>query len=223
MREGLLKMTQSRCIKDLGELALGLPARDKQSRYIIQVDCGQPAYRTHATPTAITTTLSISKLLTWHFLQPSVASLRRSLALTDPQHHGRSARREASLSVHAPGLKACLQDRPGKAQGESAQSHHLISTQRGALKNEAFKDYVCAPVGQGWHWLSVKAKRLVTDGARREVRRLDPTEAVQEGAEILAEVFVFGIASSYVVYEYIKSNQKSAAQKAELNKLVQYC
>ena len=100
------------------------------------------------------------------------------------------------------------------------RTHFPPRSQRGALKNEAFKDYVCAPVGQGWHWVSVKAKRLVTDGARREVRRLDPTEAVQEGAEILAEVFVFGIASSYVVYEYVKSNQKSAAQKAELNKCV---
>ena len=103
---------------------------------------------------------------------------------------------------------------------------------KAAVNNAVVRDGLCAPLGQGWHWVSVQSKRLVSDSARREVRPLTQEDAVQEGvpsrcihtqchvhtgADILAEVFVFVVAASYVVYEYVNSAVKSQKQKEDLN------
>ena len=52
---------------------------------------------------------------------------------------------------------------------------------KGAVNNVVIRDYVCAPLGQGWHWVTVQSKRFVSDSARREVRRLEQDAAIQEG------------------------------------------
>jgi hypothetical protein len=63
-----------------------------------------------------------------------------------------------------------------------------------------------------WHRITVLAQRIAAGSSRREIRPLDHKAAVEDGADVLGEVFVFSLAASYVVYEYTTSSRKSTEE-----------
>eukprot|EP00911_Craspedida_sp_UC1_P001338 UC1_evm7s1007 len=96
------------------------------------------------------------------------------------------------------------------------------------LKREAqdpgvFRDRVVIPIGQTWHFLQVRASRLANRNSRKDVRPLSEAGAVELGAELVGEVFIFGVAAAIVTREYFesaeKSRKKEAAEEARLTGL----
>lgn len=57
--------------------------------------------------------------------------------------------------------------------------------------------------------------RIVGATGPTHVQPLKEEKAVEVGAEILSEAFVYAVASSFILYEYWSSRQKAAAQEAE--------
>lgn len=60
--------------------------------------------------------------------------------------------------------------------------------------------------------------RVVGATGPTHVQPLKEEKAVEIGAEILSETFIFVVASSIILYEYWNSRQKAAAQEAEQDK-----
>eukprot|EP00052_Salpingoeca_macrocollata_P027205 m.257382 g.257382 ORF g.257382 m.257382 type:complete len:162 (+) comp22707_c0_seq7:2421-2906(+) len=89
----------------------------------------------------------------------------------------------------------------------------LIKTS--ARESEFVRTKVLQPIGQGSHWVTVMMKRLTLDSKRRDVKPLDPAEAVAAGAELIGEVFVYSVAALIVINEYLSSAAKSAEKEAK--------
>lgn len=90
------------------------------------------------------------------------------------------------------------------------------------IKNRAraspfFRDYVCMPPAQLYHWMDVNVKmRMLNLGKPREVRKLDQNAAIDLGADLLGEIVVYGVGVITVVSEYVRQSNNSAIAKAEL-------
>ena len=66
------------------------------------------------------------------------------------------------------------------------------------------------------HRLEMFAKmRVVGATGPTHVQPLKEEKAIEIGAEILSETFIYAVASSIILYEYWSSRRKAAAQEAE--------
>jgi len=89
----------------------------------------------------------------------------------------------------------------------------------GARKSSLFKNYVCMPIAQIYHFYEVRLKMSALKlggGKVTKVPKLSETKAVEQGSEMLAEVTILGIASSLLIYEYNRSSEKEQAKEAKL-------
>jgi len=89
----------------------------------------------------------------------------------------------------------------------------------GARKSNLFKNYVCMPIAQIYHFYEVRLKMSALKlggGKVTKVPKLSETKAVEQGSEMLAEVTILGIASSLLIYEYNRSSEKEQAKEAKL-------
>ena len=69
----------------------------------------------------------------------------------------------------------------------------------------------------GSHKFSVIVKRLALNNHRTDVMPLPDKEAVELGADIIGEVFVYSIAAVILTREYIDSSTKTSAKESKLN------
>ena len=82
-----------------------------------------------------------------------------------------------------------------------------------------FKNWVCMPVAQLFHFYEVKVKMAALNlgtGKVTKVPKLSESQAVQQGAEILSEIIILSIASSIVIYEYNRSKEKDEAKEEKI-------
>jgi len=89
----------------------------------------------------------------------------------------------------------------------------------GARQSNLFKNYVCMPIAQLYHFYEVRLKMSALKlggGKVTKVPKLSETKAVEQGSEMLAEVIILGIASSLLIYEYNRSSEKDQAKEAKL-------
>jgi len=89
----------------------------------------------------------------------------------------------------------------------------------GARQSSLFKNYVCMPIAQIYHFYEVRLKMSALKlggGKVTKVPKLSETKAVEQGSEMLAEVIILGIASSLLIYEYNRSSEKDQAKEAKL-------
>ena len=89
----------------------------------------------------------------------------------------------------------------------------------GARKSTLFKNYVCMPIAQIYHFYEVRLKMSALKlggGKVTKVPKLSETKAVEQGSEMLAEVIILGIASSLLIFEYNRSSEASEAKEAKL-------
>ena len=85
-----------------------------------------------------------------------------------------------------------------------------------AKGSPVFKNWVCIPVAQLFHFYEVKVKMSALNlgtGRVTKVPKLSESQAVQQGAEILSEIIILSIASSILIYEYTKSKEKEEAKE----------
>jgi len=88
-----------------------------------------------------------------------------------------------------------------------------------AKQSRLFRDYVCIPVAQLFHFYEVRVKMKALNlgaGKVTKVPKLSEAKAVEQGAEILSEMIILSIASAILIYEYNRSSEKDAAKEAKL-------
>jgi len=88
-----------------------------------------------------------------------------------------------------------------------------------AKTSPLFKNWVCIPVAQAFHFYEVKMKMRALNlgtGKVTKVPKLTETKAVEQGAEILSEFIIISIASGILIYEYNRSKEKDDAKEEKL-------
>jgi len=88
-----------------------------------------------------------------------------------------------------------------------------------AKSSPIFKNWVCIPVAQFFHFYEVKIKLRALNlgtGKVTKVPKLTEAKAVEQGAEILSELIIVGIASAILIYEYDRSKDKEDAKEEKL-------
>merc|ERR1719422_1617621 len=82
-----------------------------------------------------------------------------------------------------------------------------------------FKNWVCIPVAQLFHFYEVKVKMVTLNlgkGKVTKVPKLSETQAVQQGAELLSEIIILSIASGILIYEYNRQKEKEEAKEIKI-------
>jgi len=83
-----------------------------------------------------------------------------------------------------------------------------------ARKSKLFRDYVCIPVAQFFHWYDVKIRmRVLNLGKVTSVPKLDEKKAIETGAQLLSEFILVVIASGIIVIEYTRQSEKDEVKK----------
>eukprot|EP00050_Salpingoeca_kvevrii_P022352 m.124997 g.124997 ORF g.124997 m.124997 type:complete len:169 (+) comp9684_c0_seq3:2-508(+) len=90
---------------------------------------------------------------------------------------------------------------------------HPAVPQAQARDHEFVRSRVIEPIGQAWHWVGVKVKLSSLSRSRRAIKPLSSAEAVELGAEIVGEVFVFSVAAGILVFDYRQSSIAAAAKE----------
>jgi hypothetical protein len=93
------------------------------------------------------------------------------------------------------------------------------------------RSYLVLPVGQGTrlacfsnltlivsHKISVIMKRMTLNSSRTDVKPLAEKDAVDLGADIIGEVFVYSVAAVILIREYVDNAAKTFAKEEKLNK-----
>lgn len=85
----------------------------------------------------------------------------------------------------------------------------------GAKSHPLFRDYICMPPAQLYHWVEVTVKmRMLNLGKPAEVPKLNEAMAIELGAELLGEGIIFVVAAACLVAEYIRSSNKEYDKEA---------
>ena len=88
-----------------------------------------------------------------------------------------------------------------------------------AKNSPFFKNWVCIPVAQLFHFYEVKMKMKALNlgtGKVTKVPKLTEAKAVEQGSEILSEFIIISIASAILIYEYNRSSEKDEAKENKL-------
>lgn len=88
-----------------------------------------------------------------------------------------------------------------------------------AKSSRLFREYVCIPVAQLFHWYDVKVRmRILNLGKVTTIPKLNQEKAIETGSQLLSEFIILSIASSMLVYEYRRSSEKEEARQAEVER-----
>jgi len=72
-----------------------------------------------------------------------------------------------------------------------------------AIENEFFRNYICLPPAQLYHWFEINIKRrLLNLGKPKEFTKLNEKMGIELGAELLGEFIIFGVAAITLFFEY---------------------
>jgi len=87
-----------------------------------------------------------------------------------------------------------------------------------ARNSRLFREYICIPVAQAFHWYEIKLKmRMMNVGGKvTKVPKLNETKAIEQGSEILSEFILLSLASVILIYEYNRSKEKDDAKENAL-------
>ncbi|GAB6029264.1 hypothetical protein CHUAL_005031 [Chamberlinius hualienensis] len=79
----------------------------------------------------------------------------------------------------------------------------------GAKDSVLFREYICMPPAQIYHWVEVTVKmRMMNLGKPTDVPKLNEAMAIELGAELLGEGIIFLVAAACLVAEYRRSSNK---------------
>ncbi|XP_034294152.1 optic atrophy 3 protein [Pantherophis guttatus] len=83
----------------------------------------------------------------------------------------------------------------------------------GARASPFFRQYICGPPAQLYHWVEMRAKMRIMGFRGAAIKPLNEEAAAELGAELLGEAIVFGVGGLCIFLEY--SRQSSNAKKKE--------
>ncbi len=86
---------------------------------------------------------------------------------------------------------------------------------RRARESAFFRDWICVPAAQSFHWFDVRIRmRLLDLGRATEIPKMNEEKAIATGAQLLSELIILSTAAGILVYEYRRQAEKEEA-KAE--------
>jgi len=78
-----------------------------------------------------------------------------------------------------------------------------------ARKSKLFREYICIPVAQFFHWYDVKVRmRVLNLGKVTSVPKLDEKKAIETGSQLLSEFILLAIGGGIVIFEYRRQSEK---------------
>ena len=80
---------------------------------------------------------------------------------------------------------------------------------RRAKSSRLFREYVCIPVAQLFHWYDVKIRmKILKIGKISTIPKLDEERAIETGSQLLSEFIILSIASGMLIFEYRRQSEK---------------
>ncbi|KAI1893679.1 hypothetical protein AGOR_G00126180 [Albula goreensis] len=87
----------------------------------------------------------------------------------------------------------------------------------GARRSEFFKNYVCLPPAQLYHWIEMRTKMRIMGFRGSAIKPLNEEAAAELGAELLGEAIIFTVGGACMVLEYSRQAANSRRKEEELN------
>jgi optic atrophy 3 protein len=92
-----------------------------------------------------------------------------------------------------------------------------------AKSHPIFRTYFIIPPAQFYHWAEVKAKMYIMNlGKPTKVAKLNETMAIELGANLIGELFIFSVAGATVILEYnrqvMKETKKEEVRQMQIQK-----
>ncbi|XP_071352525.1 optic atrophy 3 protein homolog [Trachinotus anak] len=90
----------------------------------------------------------------------------------------------------------------------------------GARRSEFFRNYICLPPAQLYHWIEMRAKMRVMGFRGSTIKPLNEDAAAELGAELLGESIIFLVGGGCMVLEYSRQASNSRRKEEELNETI---
>ncbi|CAL8349299.1 unnamed protein product [Arctogadus glacialis] len=90
----------------------------------------------------------------------------------------------------------------------------------GAVRSEFFKNYVCLPPAQLYHWIEMRSKMRIMGFRGSNIKPLNEESAAELGAELLGEAIIFLIGTGCMVLEYSRQASNAARKEEELSQTI---
>ncbi|XP_018620406.1 optic atrophy 3 protein homolog [Scleropages formosus] len=87
----------------------------------------------------------------------------------------------------------------------------------GARRSEFFRNYICLPPAQLYHWIEMRTKMRIMGFRGAAIKPLNEEAAAELGAELLGEAIIFMVGGACMVLEYSRQAANSRRKEEELN------
>ncbi|XP_032083825.1 optic atrophy 3 protein [Thamnophis elegans] len=87
----------------------------------------------------------------------------------------------------------------------------------GARASPFFRQYICGPPAQLYHWVEMRAKMRIMGFRGATIKPLNEDVAAELGAELLGEAIVFGVGGLCIFLEYSRQSSNTKKKEEELN------
>ncbi|KAL7980679.1 hypothetical protein Chor_001833 [Crotalus horridus] len=87
----------------------------------------------------------------------------------------------------------------------------------GARASPFFRQYICGPPAQIYHWVEMRAKMRIMGFRGAAIKPLNEEVAAELGAELLGEAIVFGVGGLCIFLEYSRQSTNTKKKEEELN------
>ncbi|XP_058052316.1 optic atrophy 3 protein [Ahaetulla prasina] len=87
----------------------------------------------------------------------------------------------------------------------------------GARASPFFRQYICGPPAQLYHWVEMRAKMRIMGFRGAAIKPLNEEAAAELGAELLGEAIVFGVGGLCIFLEYSRQSSNAKKKEEELN------
>ncbi|XP_029028226.1 optic atrophy 3 protein homolog [Betta splendens] len=90
----------------------------------------------------------------------------------------------------------------------------------GARRSEFFKNYICLPPAQLYHWIEMRTKMRIMGFRGSTIKPLNEEAAAELGAELLGEAVIFLVGGGCMVLEYSRQSTNARRKEEELNESI---
>ncbi|XP_067317201.1 optic atrophy 3 protein homolog [Anolis sagrei] len=87
----------------------------------------------------------------------------------------------------------------------------------GARASPFFRQYICGPPAQIYHWVEMRAKMRIMGFRGAAIKPLNEEAAAELGAELLGEAIVFVVGGLCIFLEYSRQSTNSKKKEDELS------
>ncbi|XP_006627592.2 optic atrophy 3 protein homolog [Lepisosteus oculatus] len=87
----------------------------------------------------------------------------------------------------------------------------------GARRSEFFKNYICLPPANLYHWIEMRTKMRIMGFRGATIKPLNEEAAAELGAELLGEAIIFLVGGGCMVLEYVRQSANTRRKEEELN------